>query len=246
MFNRTEWIQICQNWKTKWPVYNQAFEDDTDGINLYEVIEVLNNSMNFDDVILTDAGTAYYIVGQNLKLKKNQKLIFPGAQADMGFALPGSIGAHLANKNANIISIIGDGSFNTNLQELASVKAIKAKAKYIVLNNKGYLSIRNTQKNYYNNNIYGESEETGLWFPDLKKIADAYEIEYFSIQNNSELKDFFQLYLHTDKTIIFDIQCKFWQDVIPTLALKYDSENNINVQTSLDDMFPFLDEEELK
>jgi acetolactate synthase-1/2/3 large subunit len=113
------------------------------------------------------------------------------------------------------------------------------------LNNKGYLSIRNTQKNYFNNNIYGESEKTGLWFPDLKKIADAYEMEYYSVENNSTLKEFFERYLHSDKSIIFDVNCKFWQDVIPTLALKYDSVKNINVQTGLDDMFPFLNDDEL-
>jgi acetolactate synthase-1/2/3 large subunit len=245
MSNRNEWIEKCQHWKTKWPVYNQDFKDDTNGINLYEVIETLNDVMQSNDVILTDAGTAYYVIGQNLKLKKNQKLVFPGAQADMGFALPASIGAYLADKDANIISVIGDGSFNTNLQELASIKAVKAKVKFIILNNKGYLSIRNTQKNYFNNNIYGESEKTGLWFPDLKKIADAYEMEYYSVENNSTLKEFFERYLHSDKSIIFDVNCKFWQDVIPTLALKYDSVKNINVQTGLDDMFPFLNDDEL-
>jgi acetolactate synthase-1/2/3 large subunit len=245
MSERSAWVQECQKWKEKWAVFSPDFEDDTDGINLYNIIENLNKTMLSEDIIITDAGTAYYIIGQNLKLKENQKLIFPGAQADMGFALPASIGAFLTDKKSNVISVIGDGSFNTNIQELASVNATEAKVKFIVLNNGGYLSIRNTQKNYFNNNIYGESEKTGLWFPNLKKIADAYDMEYVLIENNLNLKDYFELYLHANKTIIFDVKCKFWQDVIPTLALKFDPISKTNIQTGLDDMFPFLNQEEL-
>ena len=240
MSKYANWVEQCQFWKNQWPVYNNDFENDIGGINLYQVMEEVNNLMNSNDVILTDAGTAYYIIGQNLRLKENQKLIFPGAQADMGFALPASIGVYLHNNEFNIIVITGDGSLNTNLQELASINAVNAKVKFIVLNNDGYLSIRNTQKNYYDNNIFGESEKTGLWFPDLSKIASAYNFNYFHIQDNNELRTLLQKFIHSDKSIIFDIKCKYWQEIIPTLAIKFDPILNKNVQTGLDDMYPFM------
>lgn len=244
MTSRTDWIDKCNYWKEKWPLYSESFIDDDGGINLYTIIEAINNFTDVQDVLMTDAGTAYYACGQNLKLKKDQLFIYPAAQADMGFCLPACVGAQLANPDHNIIAIIGDGSFQTNIQELASIKAINSNSKIVVLNNEGYLSIRNTQSKFFNGNVYGESASTGLWFPDLRKIAIAYEFEYFEIKTNEELMDIFEKEIHSDKPTIFDIKCKYTQEVIPTTALKIDEVTGKKIQCGLDDMYPFMSEEE--
>ena len=242
--SKKNWINKCLHWKKKWPVYLEQFNDDKDGINLYYVIESLNYVSKDDDIFVTDAGTAYYVASQNLNLIKGQKLIFPGAQADMGFSLPGSIGVGLAAKDRNVIVITGDGSFNTNIQELATIKANNVKSKFIILNNDGYLSIRNTQAKFYNGHIYGESTSTGLWFPSLRDIANTYHLEYYKADNNAELKEVFKN-IHNDECAIYDIKCKYLQEVIPTLSLKQ-SENGKMIQCGLNDMYPFLSDEELK
>jgi acetolactate synthase-1/2/3 large subunit len=236
------WIEQCKKWKAEWPVYQDIFSDEHDGINIYAVIEALNNNTNSNDVFITDAGTAAYAVGQNLKLSKNQKLVMPGAQGDMGFALPASVGAYLNNIKSNVIVITGDGSFNTNIQELATIKSQNANIKFVVLNNKGYLSIRNTQKNYFNNHVYGESSETGLWFPNLLKISEAYEIKYYEIKNIESLDSIFKNTIHNDEAIIYDVDCKFWQEVVPSLALKLDKKSQTYIQVGLDDMYPFIED----
>lgn len=244
MLSKSDWLKKCRHWKEKWQSYISDYIDDTDGINLYTVIESINKLSNEKDVLLTDAGTAYYVCGQNLKLKENQIFIFPAAQADMGFCVPACVGAQLANPNHNIVAIVGDGSFQTNIQELASIKSIGSNSKIIILNNEGYLSIRNTQNKFYNGNVYGESTSTGLWFPDLKKIADSYEFLYFRIENNQELFNILQNYLHSSHPIIFDIKCKFLQEVVPTTALKIDDQTKEKIQCGLDDMYPFMSQEE--
>ena len=244
MHSKSEWLKKCLHWKNKWPTYIDSYVDDTDGINLYSIIESLNINTNKKDILLTDAGTAYYICGQNLNLKENQIFVYPGAQADMGFCVPACVGAQLAKPDHNIIAIVGDGSFQTNIQELASIKAIKSNSKIILLNNKGYLSIRNTQYKFFKQNIYGESENTGLWFPDLSKIAESYEFDYFQIKSNVELSNILSQNLHNPYPTIFDIKCKFYQDVIPTTALKIDEITGQKKQCGLDDMFPFLSQEE--
>lgn len=243
-FEKQSWVNQCQEWKNKWPIYQDVFSDDLDGINIYAVIEALNKNTNSNDVFITDAGTAAYAVGQNLKVDINQKIVMPGAQGDMGFALPASIGACLQNPNSNVIVITGDGSFNTNIQELATIKAQKANVKIVVLNNKGYLSIRNTQKNYFNNNVYGESSETGLWFPDLLKIAEAYQINYYKINNINSMNEIFEKTLYNNECIIYDVDCKFWQEVVPSLSLKFDKQSETFIQVGLDDMYPFIEESE--
>lgn len=242
--SKQKWVDKCLHWKKKWPVYIEQFNDDTDGINLYYVIESLNKVTNENDIYVTDAGTAYYVASQNLNLVKGQKLIFPGAQADMGFSLPASIGVGLAAKDKNVIVITGDGSFNTNIQELATIRANNIKSKFVILNNDGYLSIRNTQAKFYNGHIYGESPSTGLWFPSLKDIAHTYELKYYKIDNNEELLEAFKN-IHNDECAIYDIKCKYLQEVIPTLSLKQ-SESGKLVQCGLNDMYPFLSDDELQ
>lgn len=244
MLSKTEWIAKCNYWKEKWPLYIDEYLSDDGGINLYTIIEAINKTSNKKDVLLTDAGTAYYVCGQNLQLKEDQLFIYPAAQADMGFCVPACVGAQLANPDHNIVAIVGDGSFQTNIQELASIRAIKSNSKIIILNNQGYLSIRNTQSKFFNGNVYGESESTGLWFPSLRKLSSAYDFEYFEINTNDELFQILDENLHSDKPIIFDVKCKFVQEVIPTTALKIDQITGQKIQCGLDDMYPFLSEEE--
>ena len=243
--SKEKWVEKCLHWKQKWPVYSSEFDDDVDGVNLYYIIESLNKICDENTTYVTDAGTAYYVASQNLNLKKGQKLVFPGAQADMGFSLPASIGIGFASMDKNVVVITGDGSFNTNIQELATIKANNIKTKFIILNNEGYLSIRNTQAKFYNGHLYGESPSTGLWFPSFEDVAKTYKLEYYKISNNQELKECLSKNIHKDECAIYDIKCKYLQDVIPTLSLKSGSDGSL-VQCGLNDMFPFLDMEDLK
>jgi len=237
-----KWLEKCAYWKQKWNTY-ELQSDDSDGVNFYSIVEAINRNLKQDDVLITDAGTAFYITGQAAKIPNGARLILPGAQADMGFSLPASIGVCMAGENYNPIIITGDGSFQTNLQELATVKANHLKIKIIIINNYGYLSIRNTQSKYYNNNVYGSTLETGLWFPNLENIAKTYEIQYCKIESNEKMIESFNNLLHSDDCILFDVQCKFYQEVLPSVALKTMSDNTVK-QCGLDDMAPFLSEEE--
>ena len=236
------WLEKCSYWKEKWNTY-ELKSDDSDGLNFYSIIEALNNNLELDDVLITDAGTAFYITGQAAKISNGARLILPGSQADMGFSLPASIGVSMSGKNYNPIVVTGDGSFQTNIQELATIKANRLKTKIVIINNYGYLSIRNTQSKYYNNNVYGSTLSTGLWFPDLKNLAKTYDILYCKIERNEQMIESFENLLHSDECILFDVQCKFSQEVVPSVALKTMPDNTVK-QCGLDDMAPFLSKEE--
>jgi len=237
-----KWLEKCSYWKQKWNTY-ELESDDSDGVNFYSVIEALNNNIKQDDVLITDAGTAFYITGQAAKIPDGARLILPGAQADMGFSLPASVGVSMTGEKYNPIIITGDGSFQTNLQELATVKANQLKTKIVIINNYGYLSIRNTQSKYYNNNVYGSTLDTGLWFPDLANVAMTYDVQYCKIESNMQMIESFRNLLHSDECVLFDVQCKFSQEVIPSVALKTMPDNTVK-QCGLDDMAPFLSKEE--
>lgn len=242
--NKQQWVEKCRYWKAKWPIFVDDFINDKDGINLYSFIEILNSSMTENEVIVCDAGSAIYVPCQNLKLKLNQNFVLSGAQADMGFALPAGIGAYFGNPKKNVLIVTGDGSFNSNIQELATLKNFNLPIKIFIWNNRGYLSIKNTQNKFYEGRVYGTSAGKGLWFPDLKKIAETYELDYIRISTNKELSDEIKNIINHNNAMLCEIICKEDQEIIPTLSFKKDRNTGKNIQCGLDDMYPFLDEKE--
>jgi acetolactate synthase-1/2/3 large subunit len=234
---RQQWIQQCQHWKNKWPVMQDSFRDDSNGLNLYAVLDAVNQHSSADQVLMGDAGSISYTGPVALNPKPAQRMVFSPAQADMGWALPAAIGTSMAS-NQPIISIIGDGSFMSNIQELATVKQHGLNIKFVILNNAGYLSIKNTQTKYFNGRVHGTSSETGLWFPDFKNIAVAFGMSYADMRSAADLDRFPEILARAGPCII-DCRCHTDQEILPAQALKNGR------QAGLHDMTPFLSDEEL-
>lgn len=234
---RQEWINICQGWKNKWPVMQDQFLDDSQGLNLYAVLDAVNQHSRPEQVLMGDAGSISYAGPVALNPKLNQRMVFSPAQADMGWALPGAIGVALAG-NQSVISIIGDGSFMSNLQELAVVRQHQLNIFFVILNNGGYLSIKNTQQKYFQGRVYGTSDSTGLWFPDFGQIAKSFDLGYHRLETIEDLNTLSSLFLQSGPAII-DCICTREQEIQPSQALKNGQ------QAGLHDMAPFLSNEEL-
>ena len=235
---RQAWVQQCNHWKNKWPVMQPEYRDDTGGLNIYSVLDAVNQHSRADEIIMGDAGSISYAGPVALNAKPGQRFIFSPAQADMGWALPAAIGASLASQQP-VIAIIGDGSFMSNLQELATVRQHRLNIKFIILNNGGYLSIKNTQTKYFEGRVYGTSSESGLWFPSFANVADTFDMRYTEFTNTSDIVNYLRVYLDMPGAGIIDCRCKSEQEILPAQALK-DGR-----QAGLHDMAPFLSPEEL-
>ena len=145
--------------------------------SIYDFIGKLSGQLPKDCVVLADAGNTGFGVSQAIKLREGMRYITSGAQMDMGFALPASIGVACVTDNP-VIAIIGDGSFQLNVQELTVIAFHKFPIKMFVINNNGYSCIRNMQKKSFDDNLIGTDSASGLSFPKTKDIAKAYGIEY--------------------------------------------------------------------
>ncbi|MDP3399238.1 MAG: thiamine pyrophosphate-binding protein [Bacteroidales bacterium] len=189
---KESWISKLQNWKNRFSVITEPHERNGDEINTYHMIDVLSYQMKDDDILITDAGSLYYIVGQAFRPKKNQRVIVSGALGAMGYALPAAVGACFAKPENNVICLTGDGSMQLNVQELQTISTYRLNCKIIVLNNNGYASIRNTQVSFLNGHIAASSEETGVKFPNWEKLADAYSIPYKKENRYSNLHVLFK------------------------------------------------------
>ncbi len=241
----SDWINKCRVWKKKWPVCLPEYGKHKRAINLYYFTDRLSLKMKDDSVVVSDAGSAFYVISQGIQLRKRQRYITSGGQAEMGYTLPACIGASIAKKSGEIIGVTGDGSFQMNIQELQTIVHYKLPVKIFVWNNNGYLSIRATQSKFFEGRFIGTHKETGVSFPDLKKIANAYGIPYFKVSDSRKLDDVIGKVLRSPKAAICEVICFPDQEIVPTVS-SVKKEDGSMVSKPLEDMYPFLDREEFK
>jgi acetolactate synthase-1/2/3 large subunit len=92
----------------------------------------------------------------------------------MGFGVPSAIGASVALNGKMAITVVGDGGFQLNIQELQTIKHHELPIKIFVINNGGYHAIRVTQETYFENRYVASTESSGISLPALDKICYAY------------------------------------------------------------------------
>ena len=239
--NYDSWLLQCQKGASKLPI--QEVFSPKESISIYDTVRLISEYSNDNDIVVSDAGSSYYVTSIIFKKRKSQRYITSGAQADMGFALPAGIGCSFATSKTNRTHIItGDGSLQLNIQELQTLKTYKRNIAVYVLNNNGYLSIRSTQDRFFKGRQCGTDPETGVDFPDLSKIANAYGIEYFRFNKVDQLTEF----LITNKKYIgpqlIEIICPINEEIIPRSNAEKDSQGQIK-SAPLTRMYPPIEKD---
>jgi acetolactate synthase-1/2/3 large subunit len=161
----------------------------------------------------------------------------------MGYDLPASVGAAVARNGKRVICLAGDGSIQQNIQELQTISTLKLPVKVIVLNNDGYLSMRQTQSNFFGK-LMGVGVGSGLSFPNYKKVGEAFDLESETITGVDMMSRLWEL-LQSDGPALCDVMLDPKQEFEPRLKPRQ-LPNGTIVSPALEDMYPFLDPEELR
>ena len=239
-----EWLKKCVSWKHKYPVCLPEYENIKTPINIYSFVDRLSKLSKEGDFFISDAGSAFYAVSQGIQLtKENQRYIPSSAMATMGYSLPAAIGVSTAIGDKRVLAVTGDGSFQQNIQELQTLKHYQLPIKLFVLNNDGYLSIRASQKNYFEERYIGEGSRSGVTMPDTLKICEAYEINAARVADLDKLDEAILLALNTNGPYVLDIITPPEQLIIPTVSSKVNADGSMSSRP-LEDMAPFLDRSE--
>lgn len=238
-----EWGETCRKWREQWPVCLPGYADGKEGINQYFFIEKLNDYLQPDSVVVSDAGSSFYVTSQALKIRDQQRYLTSGGQADMGFTLPTAIGASVAMSGGEVVGITGDGSLQMNIQELQTLVYHKIPVKLVVWNNNGYLSIRTTQRKFFAGRELGTDAGSGLSFPDTEKIASAYGIPFRRVAEPTLLDAALSELMAKPGPMILEVMCPPNQEVIPTASSQKMPDGRM-VSKPLEDMYPFLDRAE--
>ena len=152
-------------------------------VNPKLVIREISNLIEDDAVIVTDVGQNQLWTVRNIEMKGTRKILCSGGFGTMGYSIPAAVGASIGDKNKRVISILGDGSFQMSLFELATLKQEDTKPLVVLFNNSGLGLVREIQRN-------GETKEYGValqYNPDFIKIAQAYGINSKTIEHEDDI-----------------------------------------------------------
>lgn len=237
------WLEKCQHWRAKYPVCLPEYAADSEGLNVYYFIDCLSKALDDDSVVVTDAGSAGFVTTQAIQLKEGQRQITSGGQMEMGYTLPATIGVCYARNKGRVIGITGDGSFQMNIQELQTIIYNELPIKIFVWNNNGYLSIRITQRKFFEGRLIGTDSTCGLSFPNIEKITGAYGLKYFRLARSHNLTEGIKEVLDYPKAAVCEVVCIRDQAIVPTVS-SVRKEDGTLVSKPLEDMYPFLEREE--
>jgi acetolactate synthase-1/2/3 large subunit len=237
-----EWLAWCKERVARYPVILPKHYVFNGRINPYHFMEVLFQSLADDDVVVCGNASACIMAFQAAFLKKGQRLFSNSGAASMGHDLPAAVGAAFAREGKRAICLAGDGSIQLNIQELQTVVHHHLPIKIFVLNNGGYLSIRTTQLGFFGT-LTGESPSSGVSFPDMVKIAIAYGVPAFRV-DQADFTGCIREALVTPGPVLYEVMLDPQQTFEPRISSKQLPDGRI-VSAPLEDMFPFLDRDEL-
>ena len=212
--------QLCEiefnnnyhSWQEKINIYreeNKSQEPISDKLHSSSVLEIVYEfTKPLEPIVVTDVGQHQMLTAQYFNFNKPKKFITSGGLGTMGFGLPASIGAQIANPSSLVMNITGDGSFQMNLQELATCREHNIPIKIIIMNN-GYLGmVRQMQEKIYNNRYQVE-----MINPDFTKIAEAYDLFAIRVSKIEDLQPALTMATNHKGTAIVDIAIDSFEEI---------------------------------
>ena len=239
------WLRWCKDILKRYPSVRPEYHHQEGLINPYVFIEKLFEHLDGTDRVICGNGAACVITFQAAKIKQGQRMFTNSGCAAMGYGFPAAVGVAVSDNSRRTICVDGDGSFMMNLQELATVSYNKLNLKLFILNNNGYLSIRQTQRNLFKPPFIGIDSESGIGFPDFKKLADAFGIPYYRLDNEPGADQVLDQVLNSIGPCLCEAVVDPDQNFEPKSSSKVLPDGRI-VSPSLDDMAPFLPREEFE
>ena len=234
----------CQGWKEKWIWEMPPLVEDDPSINPYHFLRAFYSMAPGNKITLASSGSIVTNMWHMLEIKKGDRSVF-SSQGDMGYEIPASIGCAIGS-GQTVYPILGEGSFQLNIQELQTMVQYKLPIKILLFNNGKYGAIEMTQSGFFGAK-FGVDTSSGISFPDTEKIAYAYGIRYLSVRTREEIKDKLEEFLRMEAKegpIIFEIFCCV-QGRYPRLKA-YKQDDGTFLNRPLEDLDPFMSREELE
>jgi acetolactate synthase-1/2/3 large subunit len=243
---RSDWWERCREWKAKYPVIIPEYWNMRDGVSTYVLIDALSDEMSAEDLLVPgSSGTCSEVTMQAFRVKRGMRILNTQGLGSMGFGISASIGTCLAGGRKRTVCVDGDGGFQMNIQELETIRRLNLPIKFFILNNNGYGSIQATQKNYFEGFFVGSNKESGMTLPDITRVAGAFGLKTASISSHENIREKVREILRSDGPLVCDVMISPNQTTAPRISSLRNEDGTISSRP-LEDMWPFLDRDELR
>lgn len=248
-YHWADWIGQCETYRARYPVVGPEHADMTNEagtrfINSYRFMQVLEKHFHDDQIVVTDMGTALLSGHQVLKFKAGQRMMTSTGLGEMGFGLPGAIGAAFG-AGREVMCLNCDGGMMLNLQELQTIAHHNLPIKIFIFNNDGYLMIKHTQKALFSGRYSCSDKKSGVSCPDFSKLAYAFGFPSFQIRTWEDADEVLPKVQAAKGPVICEVFTHPEQPFVPKLSLVQKKDGSI-VSPPLEDLSPLLPRAEIR
>lgn len=246
-----KWVSQIQKWEyldgddKKEASIKEAKSNDK--LTPRQIIEELDNLTSENTLIITEVGQHQMWAAHFYKYSKPRSFISSGGLGTMGYGFPASIGAQLGNIDKTVVVLAGDGSFQMNMQELATVAKNKLPVNIIIFNNQQLGMIRQLQEVYYDKRYFStclrkrkdcpsdcsiSGKECPELIPDFVKLAEVFGIKGQRVVNSEEIKPKLKKAINSSEPYLLDFIIEEEENVFP-MVLSGDSLDNMILREDL-------------
>ena len=241
--DHSDWVRRCKGWLDRYPVVLPEHRAVEELVSTFHLSEVLSDVLQEGDLIVpTSAGVGVELFFLAFRAKEGQRIFHNRGTGAMGLALPAAIAACIASGGRRTLCLDGDGSFQVNIQELETLRRLALPVKLLVMNNRGYASIRASQKRYFGR-LSGADSTSGLSFPDILAVSAAYGVATERISNHRDLSEKIGDILSYPGPVVCEVLSIPDEVRAPAISSSQRTDGSM-VSTPMEDLWPFLDREE--
>ena len=238
-----DWLSWCTQRKMKYARKKVDVTELNAPVELYDFIRVFTNSLDDGDIVVAGNGSACVGMFQAAMVKKNQRMIWNSGSATMGYDIPAAVGACIGSGGKKVYCLAGDGSMQMNIQELQTIVHHNLPIVIYYLNNDGYISMRQTQKSFFDGRIMGSDKGSGVSFPNIIEIAKAYGLKIERITCSGEMDAKVLDMKNCSSPVLCEVVMLRDYIFSPKLSSEVKPDGRV-VSKPLEDMYPFLERAE--
>ena len=204
-----EWQKTCADNAARW-----TFRYDAPGSGVYApgLLNAMAKAAGDKLIVTCDVGQHQMWVAQHCRFTRPQAHLTSAGLGTMGFGIPAGIGAALAEPDATVVTVTGDGSIMMNIQELATIRRYRIPLKILLLDNSQLGMVRQWQELFYQENF----SEVDLYDnPDFAEIARAFGIEAFTLEHRSSEAEAIERLLTTRGPVLCHVRIDPRENVWP-------------------------------